>query len=469
MFKRLMNVWALVCGGALVGLSGGHNGALAHEDDTTQLVARDASGSVRTVDLNGPLDLDNPFFKNLGTNGRSCFSCHRPGQGWTITPESVQHRFEESRGLDPIFRPNDGSNCEGADGSTLRKRRAAYSLLLNRGLIRIGLDVPIGAEFVIDSVDDPYQCGAPLTAASMYRRPLPSTNLRFLSAVMWDGRESSPATTVPQDLAKQADDATTGHAQASLHLTTGEAQDIVAFETGLFTAQARDDDAGRLWAAGATGGPVALSQLPFFIGINDPVGLNPTGAPFDPRAFTLFNAWAGVTGPSRHDDDIDRARRAIARGQELFNTKPIVITGVAGLNNQTFSNGVTVPDPFTGSCTTCHDTPNAGDHSVKAPLNIGLTDVSRRTPDMPLYTLRRLSTGDTAQTTDPGRAMVTGKWADIGKFKGPILRALAARAPYFHNGSAATFDAVLDFYETRFGIGLTTEERSDLVAFLRAL
>jgi cytochrome c peroxidase len=468
MSKRLMNVVAVVCAGAAVGLTAGRYGALAHEDDTTRLVAEDASGSVRTADVNRPLDLDNPFFKELGTNGRSCFSCHRPGQGWTITPDTVQHRFEESRGLDPIFRTNDGSNCEGADVSTLRKRRAAYSLLLDRGLIRVGLDVPIGAEFVIDSVDDPYHCGAPLTAASMYRRPLPSTNLRFLSAVMWDGRESSPSTTVLQDLAKQADDATTGHAQATLHLTAQEAQDIVAFETGLFTAQARDNEAGRLRDEGAMGGPAALSQQPFFTGINDPVGLNPTGTPFDQRAFTLFNAWAGVTGPS-HDDDIDRARRAIARGQELFNTKPIVITGVAGLNNQTFSNGVTVPDPFTGTCTTCHDTPNAGDHSVKAPLNIGLTDASRRTPDMPLYTLRRLSTGDTVQTTDPGRAMITGKWADVGKFKGPILRALAARAPYFHNGSAATLEEAVEFYETRFNIQLTTREKADLVAFLRAL
>jgi len=102
--------------------------------------------------------------------------------------------------------------------STVGKRRAAYSLLLTRGLIRIGMDVPAAAEFIIDEVDDPYHCGAPLTAASMYRRPLPSTNLRFLSAVMWDGRESSPTTTILQDLAKQADDATQGHAQALLHL-----------------------------------------------------------------------------------------------------------------------------------------------------------------------------------------------------------------------------------------------------------
>jgi cytochrome c peroxidase len=58
---------------------------------------------------------------------------------------------------------------------------------------------------------------------------------------------------------------------------------------------------------------------------------------------------------------------------------------------------------------------------------------------------------------------------DIGRFKGPILRALATRAPYFHNGSAADLDAVLDFYDQRFGIGLTEDEKDDLVAFLLTL
>jgi cytochrome c peroxidase len=65
--------------------------------------------------------------------------------------------------------------------------------------------------------------------------------------------------------------------------------------------------------------------------------------------------------------------------------------------------------------------------------------------------------------------MVTGKWADIGKFKGPVLRGLAARAPYFHNGSAATLEEVVDFYESRFNLQLTAQERADLLAFLRAL
>jgi len=464
--RRFVVAAMVVCAGAITVLFSAAGIPIAASDDgLPQLVADNSSGRVRTLDVNGELDLSNPFFQALGTNGRACFSCHRPEQGWTITPESVQKRFLESRGLDPIFRPNDGSNCEGADVSTVGKRLTAYSLLLTRGLIRVGIDVPVNAEFVIDSVDDPYGCGASLTAASMYRRPLPSTNLGFLSAVMWDGRESSPTTTILEDLAKQADDATTGHAQASLHLTPQEAQAIVAFETGLFTAQVRDDDAASLRADGAKGGPASLSRQPFFTGINDPVGLNPTGAAFDPKAFTLFDAWAGLG----RDDEIDRARLRIARGQELFNTRPIVISGVAGLNNETFSNGVTVPDSFTGTCTTCHDTPNVGNHSVKAPLNIGLTDASQRTPDMPLYTLRNIATGEMVQTTDPGRAMITGKWADIGKFKGPVLRALAARAPYFHNGSAATLEDVLQFYETRFNLGLTQREKKDLVAFLGAL
>jgi cytochrome c peroxidase len=88
---------------------------------------------------------------------------------------------------------------------------------------------------------------------------------------------------------------------------------------------------------------------------------------------------------------------------------------------------------------------------------------------MPLYTLRNKTTGATVQTTDPGRALISGKWSDIGKFKGPVLRSLAARPPYFHNGSAETLDDVVEFYNTRFDIGLTRQEKSDLVAFLRSL
>jgi cytochrome c peroxidase len=73
------------------------------------------------------------------------------------------------------------------------------------------------------------------------------------------------------------------------------------------------------------------------------------------------------------------------------------------------------------------------------------------------------------QTTDPGRALITGQWKHMSTFKGPRLRGLSGRGPYFHNGSAATLADVVDFYDERFGIGFTHQEKRDLVAFLGAL
>jgi cytochrome c peroxidase len=78
-------------------------------------------------------------------------------------------------------------------------------------------------------------------------------------------------------------------------------------------------------------------------------------------------------------------------------------------------------------------------------------------------------TGQSFVVTDPGRALISGKCADIGKLKGPILRGLAARAPYFHNGSAATLLDVVEFYNQRFNLGFTEQQKSDLVAFLQTL
>jgi cytochrome c peroxidase len=166
------------------------------------------------------------------------------------------------------------------------------------------------------------------------------------------------------------------------------------------------------------------------------------------------------------------ARGAIARGQQRFNTVPINITGVNGLNDALNRPSIA------GFCGTCHDTPDAGDHSVKASLNIGVANAGSQRPPLldisglPVFNVWCTSgplAGQTFQVTDIGRAMITGKCADIGKVKGPILRGLAARAPYFHNGSAATLSDVVEFYDQRFGIGLTASQKADLVAFLNAL
>jgi len=458
--RALAIVSATTC--LIVGLAGRH--VAADADNIDSFVSPDASGLLETLDLNGPFDLANPFFANLGSNGRRCVTCHIPWEGWTVTAEGVRLRFALTQGLDPIFRTNDASNCEGTSPHSLNDRRKAFSLLLDRALVRVGLDVPEGAEFVVDRVSDPFGCAPGTTGVSVYRRPLPSTNLRFLSAVMWDGRESSAATSIREDLLHQANDATRGHAAALADLSPQQAQQIVDFELGLVTAQIRDAKAGSLRGAGASGGPTHLSRQPFFLGINDPVGMNPAHEPFDPAVFTIFETWAALR-PSH--DATTEARRAIARGQALFNAKAFTLSGVAGLNGQTFPSGITPPESFQGTCTVCHDTPNAGNHSVKAPLNIGLSEPTVA-PYLPVYTLRNLQTGATARTTDPGRALITGRWDDVGKFKGPVLRGLAARAPYFHNGSARTLDEVVEFYDRRFAIGFTAREKADLVAFLRS-
>src|SRR5579862_1918807 len=108
-------------------------------------------------------------------------------------------------------------------------------MLLSTGLIRVGIGMPAVSEFELVAVDDPYG-HASASELSLFRRPLPTTNLKFLSTVMWDGRETQLGQTIHFDLAQQADDATQGHAQGAA-LTDAQRESIVAMETALFTAQ----------------------------------------------------------------------------------------------------------------------------------------------------------------------------------------------------------------------------------------
>jgi cytochrome c peroxidase len=238
------------------------------------------TGIVRTYTVNGSVDFDNPFFQSLGTNGRSCGSCHQPADGWTIVPSHVQARFEATDGEDPIFRTNDGSNSPTADVSTVEARRSAYSMLLTKGLIRVGIGVPSNAEFELIDVDDPYGY-ATATELSLFRRPLPSTNLPFLATVMWDGRETFPGQSIHFDLSDQANGATLGHAAAINPLAREQQDAIVNFEMSLYTAQSTDTAAGVLNTQGGDGGPLTLSRQPFYIGINDVLspGFNPGRSP----------------------------------------------------------------------------------------------------------------------------------------------------------------------------------------------
>ena len=427
----------------------------------TPLFTLDDSGILSTYTENHRINLDSAFFKSLGTNGRSCGTCHQPQDAWTVTPQNIQTRFLFTGGRDPIFRPVDGANCPSADVSTVEKRRSAYSLLLKKGLIRISLAVPSTADFTVQDIQDPYDC-AETTAVqpAMYRRPLPTTNLGFLSTVMWDGRETVKGAPINNDLLTQSTDATLIHAQAAEPPTEEQKADIVAFETAMYTAQVYDTRAGILTDRGAKGGPANLAAQPFHIGINDVLGADPAGTAFSPLVFNAYDSWANVRGENA------AARQAVARGQALFNTFPITITGVAGLNDLPGLSTVN------GNCTTCHDTPNAGNHSVSLAIKIGTTDypavAALNISGLPVYTVA-CADGSTLKVTDIGRAMVTGKCADVGKLKGPVLRGLAARAPYFHNGGAATLLDAVNFYDQRFNLNLSVQQKSDLVAFLKTL
>ena len=458
----------------------------------------DPSGILATVNINGRMRTDGAFFQSLGTNGRSCASCHVASQAFSISPEDVRSRFDRSQGQDPLFAPVDGANC----ANVPQGDRQGHSLILRSGLIRIALPLPASAEFTVSVVHDPYGCALQFdatknsTVVSVYRRPLPSTNLAFLSAVMFDGRETiAPLTqsttfldNLTTDLRHQAIDAITGHAQAAQPPSDAQVSDIVHFELGLFTAQWGDRFAGVLSAAGAQGGPVALSAELYYPGINDSLGSNPSGAAFDPRAVTLFDAWASGPDGRGGFGGLAEARRAIAAGQELFNTAPVRITNVRGLND---NPAIGSPDSLLGHCTSCHDTPNVGDHSLPLALDIGTSHAVLPSmesdpaiaaglaqlgmPDLPVFLVSGCPSPfapnepESFYTSDPGKALITGKCADLNRTKGPVLRGLAARAPYFHNGAAANLRQLVNFYNERFDMRLSNEQKSDLIAFLNSL
>jgi cytochrome c peroxidase len=199
------------------------------------------------------------------------------------------------------------------------------------------------------------------------------------------------------------------------------------------------------------------------------LGADPQGNQFTPNVFTLYSSW---------QNSRNRQQASIARGEQIFNTQPLTISNVAGL--------VTGSEQITGTCTTCHDTPNVGDHSLPLPLDIGNgrsllyeTDPNivaglkqlqqARLPVFELVCNQGPMAGQTFYTTDPGKALISGQCSDIGRGKGLILRGLAARAPYFHNGAAANLQQVVNFYNQRFQIGLSKQQMQDLLNFLQTL
>lgn len=389
----------------------------------------DSAGTAATFSTAGFVDLTNEFHVPQGSNGRSCGSCHLPEVGWSIRPIDVELKFFLSRGTDPIFNPLDANNPN-PDVSSLEAKRASYSML-RKGLFRRGGNVPANAEYEIVAFDDPLGAGGSLTTFRAFRRPLATANFHIAMNVGWHDQDTNGSGDVHAGLLSQALGNINGAQQSQQPPSADTLESIATYELGLSFAQQFSFEAGLLTACGAKGGPENLSaQQPVF-------------GPFD-----LFDAWKGLKPGSCGLKSVDRKRAQIARGQEIFN----------GMNPK---NG--------RSCNGCHNASNNGSNINGTLFDIHVSQAKFRQPGMPLYTVKNKTTLAERQTTDPGRALRSGRWIDMDKFKVPSLRGLSARAPYFHNGMAATLQDVVHHYEAELDFELSAEEEQDLIAFLEAL
>ncbi len=459
------------------------DGDEALESSSALVAGRNSAGVAESAHVTGAIDRTGSFFQQLGTNARTCETCHSPDQGWTITTEATQRLFRQTDGLAPLFLPHDEGGRPDADLSTKAARRAAFGpTLLEKGLTRFGRTVAATADFTVVSVVDPTGFSTPAAFVN-FRRPTSSANEAKTSNVLW--------TAGPQDVRTQLVGLVGG--ASNFHLQRDPATPVPAdvanaqadFQLGLFFAQTIDDEAGPLDEDGAMGGPEILMAQPFHIGINDIQGNDPAGTPFTSKVFDLFDAWAVYDSDPNHGHDHDHgdghgrhcgnngfghnrrvaaARAAIYRGQEIFNNRTFTITGVHGINDLLGQASVQ------GTCSTCHNAPNVGGHSVIRMFDVGTADPANCSPDLPMLTVQNKNdTTQTRMTCDLGRATGSRLWADIGAFRAPPLRGLAARAPYFHDGQAEEIKDVIKYFDSRFNINLSRQEKRDLEAFLKAL
>jgi len=403
----------------------GQGGALPWEETYDN-----PDGQVSILNRSGAVRTDHhPFFESLGVNGRACVTCHQPSNAMSVSAASLRQRWKETEGRDPVFAAVDGSNCPDLPQGT----ESSHSLLLERGLFRIFLPWPprgVRPEFRIEVVRDPAGCNAGHNsggAISVYRRPRIAANLDSIVAgprgpsFMADGREPS--------LTSQAISAILVHEQAGTHPTQEQLRKIIEFETQVYAGQSADIRGGLL---NEKDGPAALGPQNLAGGAAGNLG-----------AALSFDVWRKAKGAA--DLGLQREFRAsVARGSDLFSTR----------------------------CASCH----AAGTTRWMDIGTANSAAAAGSADLPLFRITcdpavapHPALGRRFYTQDPGRALISGKCADVGAIVLQQLRGLAARAPYFSNGSARTLREVVEFYDRRFGIGYSEQEKQDLVNFLRVL
>jgi hypothetical protein len=467
-----------------------------------------ASGRIGILNAEGPVETKgHPFFEPLGPNGRACVSCHQPADGMSLARSSIVQRWTETKGTDPIFAAIDGANCPHLPAAD----PASHSLLLERGLFRIPVRWPpvdaggraITPDFTLEVVRDPTGCNThPVYGiegerreVSVYRRPRPAANLRYVASsrfgispfigktgmlaavdpdtgrpvnmnMMADAREST--------LKTQAQSAARGHLEVAAPLSPQQLERIRTFELQLYAAQAFSRGAGAL---NEPGGPSGLGPQAMAAGSDGVLGNNTTRF-----VIPMEDKWAKVP---EGRGDAERARNAfrqsVQRGHDVFFFRTFWISDAMHINTVGLGN------PIKRTCSTCHGMHMTGMDTANGWMDVGTTNHpwaleppespwAAERPALPLFRITCRADlpphpflGRTIYTQDPGRALISGKCEDVGTIVIQQFRGLAARPPYFSNGSAATLRELVDFYDRRFNIRLTEQERTDLVNFLGVL
>ena len=463
------------------------SGAILPEFDAFDSV----EGTLGVLNASGPVNTEgHPFFTPLGTNGRACVNCHQPTYGMSVSSAGLVQRWKISDGKDPVFAAFDGANCPGLP----QDQESSHSLLLKRGLFRIPLSwppknadgSPKPVEFTIDVVRDPTGCNTSreygLKSAeptiSVYRRPRPTANLKYVISgaqpillktgmladvdpetgkpvsmnLMTDAREAS--------LKTQAISAIMGHEQAHTVPSREKLEKIIEFESQVYVAQAAHIFGGPLVAPG---GPTGLGVAALRDHKAGVLGDNN----YDP-VFGLFTPWKGG----------DYYHASVARGADIFMYRQFWLRDAAHINSIGLGN------PLKRTCATCHNSQMTGQDLSAGWVDVGTMNYPTWTEsatwedssELPVFKITCSRDADphpylgrVIYTTDPGRALISGKCADVGSIVMQQLRGLSARAPYFANGSAKSLREVVDFYDRRFDMKLTDQEKEDLINFLGVL
>jgi len=465
-------------------------------------------GEAAILNTGGPVvTKGHPFFEPIGENGRACVTCHQPANAMSISVDMIRRRWEETNGKDPLFAPVDGMNCPHLPPEDPK----SHSLLLDRGLFRIFLPWPprapdgstIDPEFTLEVVRDPTGCNThPIyglksanPTVSVYRRPRPVANMKYVThqgfgVYAFIGKSGLPASRDPETgkpsgmnllsdarhptLATQAADAAATHLQLKGRLEGARLKGIVDFEKQLFAAQTRHVGAGDLMEEN---GPAGLGVLNLAKGREGVLGNNTTSF-----VIPMGDSWKKL--PEAQDAATqarNRMRESIARGHDVFMFRTFWIKDAMHLNTVGLGN------PTKRTCATCHGMHMMGMDVANGWMDIGTTNLpwareeplnpwNDRKPELPLFRITckpgvppHPFLGRVFYTQDPGRALISGKCNEVGTIVMQQLRGLAARAPYFSNGSAASLREMVDFYDRRFNIGYTDREREDLINFLSAL